>query len=185
MAKFNLSDLAVCGAKTRSGTPCKRYGNKTNGRCKLHGGRSTGAKTKEGKLALKTNTISNSFKWFSELKVNVGYLNAAIKAYNRLLDLSIVNDSHKLDKVVQLVRDNRIELEYAKYYISNQSGDAALTLIQSALDRYYKDTDAAHLHFHIHTNIWPTPYFNQYISKAEINAYFSWDARKVIKGKFW
>ena len=28
-----------CGAKTRSGKPCQRIGNKRNGRCKLHGGR--------------------------------------------------------------------------------------------------------------------------------------------------
>jgi hypothetical protein len=185
MTKFNLQDLPECGAKTRSGTPCKRYGNKQNGRCKLHGGHSTGAKTKEGKLALKANAITNSFRWSSELKVNIGYFNAAITAYNQLLDLSIVNDSDTLDRVDLLIRDNRIELEYSKYYIANQRGDAALTLIQSALDRYYKDTDAAHLHFHIYTNTWPTPYFNRYVSKAEINAYFGWDARKVIKGKFW
>src|SRR5690625_2861142 len=31
-----------CGAKTRSGTPCKNYAM-TNGRCRLHGGKSTGA----------------------------------------------------------------------------------------------------------------------------------------------
>lgn len=37
-----------CGARTRSGNSCKRPGNKINGRCKLHGGRSTGPKTKEG-----------------------------------------------------------------------------------------------------------------------------------------
>ena len=28
-----------CGARTRSGAPCKRIGNSRNGRCKLHGGR--------------------------------------------------------------------------------------------------------------------------------------------------
>lgn len=31
-----------CGAKTRSGTPCKGFAMK-NGRCRMHGGRSTGA----------------------------------------------------------------------------------------------------------------------------------------------
>ncbi|MAL17558.1 MAG: hypothetical protein CL670_14790 [Balneola sp.] len=30
--------LPKCGAKTRSGTPCKRPGTKRNGRCRLHGG---------------------------------------------------------------------------------------------------------------------------------------------------
>jgi hypothetical protein len=39
----------TCGAKTRAGTPCKRKDLYTNGRCRLHGGLSTGPKTKEGK----------------------------------------------------------------------------------------------------------------------------------------
>ena len=37
-----------CEARTRRGTPCQRPGNKINGRCKLHGGRSTGPKTVDG-----------------------------------------------------------------------------------------------------------------------------------------
>lgn len=39
-----------CEAKTRAGTPCKNSGTDyANGRCKYHGGASTGPKTKEGK----------------------------------------------------------------------------------------------------------------------------------------
>ena len=37
-----------CGAKTRRGTACQRPANKKNGRCRLHGGASTGARTEEG-----------------------------------------------------------------------------------------------------------------------------------------
>ena len=37
-----------CEARTRKGTLCQRPGNKINGRCKLHGGRSTGPTTDEG-----------------------------------------------------------------------------------------------------------------------------------------
>ncbi len=37
-----------CEARTRRGTLCQRPGNKINGRCKLHGGRSTGPKTEDG-----------------------------------------------------------------------------------------------------------------------------------------
>ena len=37
-----------CGAKTRRGTECQRPAHKQNGRCGLHGGQSTGAKTPEG-----------------------------------------------------------------------------------------------------------------------------------------
>jgi len=40
-----------CGAKSRrnNGAPCKQPAM-PNGRCRLHGGKSTGAKTPEGKL---------------------------------------------------------------------------------------------------------------------------------------
>jgi hypothetical protein len=38
----------ACGAKTRRGTMCVATGMR-NGRCKNHGGMSTGAKTPEGK----------------------------------------------------------------------------------------------------------------------------------------
>jgi hypothetical protein len=37
-----------CGARTRMGTACQRAAYKHNGRCRLHGGLSTGARTPEG-----------------------------------------------------------------------------------------------------------------------------------------
>mgnify|MGYP006156737443 CR=1 FL=1 len=40
--RFDLSSLSACGAKTRSGGLCKHKGNIRNGRCKRHGGDSTG-----------------------------------------------------------------------------------------------------------------------------------------------
>lgn len=43
---------SLCGARTRSGGCCQRLPGK-NGRCSNHGGRSTGAKTAEGKLRQK------------------------------------------------------------------------------------------------------------------------------------
>ncbi len=46
----------ICGAKTRSGTPCKRKDLLKGGRCRLHGGMSTGPKTLEGKHRSALNT---------------------------------------------------------------------------------------------------------------------------------
>lgn len=43
-----LHDLR-CGAKTRAGTPCKMNALHRNGRCKLHGGMSTGPRSAAGK----------------------------------------------------------------------------------------------------------------------------------------
>src|SRR5262245_59130497 len=45
---FDLRQVKQCGAKSRGGNPCKCPAMK-NGRCRLHGGKSTGAKTPEGK----------------------------------------------------------------------------------------------------------------------------------------
>ena len=40
--QFDLNTLPACGARTRSGGLCKHKGNIRNGRCKRHGGDSTG-----------------------------------------------------------------------------------------------------------------------------------------------
>jgi len=50
----------TCGAKTRKGTPCKRVDLYSNGRCKLHGGLSTGPTTKEGKKKSAMNGFKTS-----------------------------------------------------------------------------------------------------------------------------
>ena len=41
-----------CGAKTRSGSECRRPANKRNGKCHLHGGASTGPRTEAGLMRL-------------------------------------------------------------------------------------------------------------------------------------
>lgn len=48
----DFSKAARCEAKTRKGTLCKSPAMK-NGRCRMHGGMSTGPKTKEGREASK------------------------------------------------------------------------------------------------------------------------------------
>lgn len=50
----------TCGARTRAGTPCKLKGLYTSGRCKLHGGLSTGPKTPEGKARASLNGKSKA-----------------------------------------------------------------------------------------------------------------------------
>jgi hypothetical protein len=50
-----LHDLR-CGAKTRAGTPCKMQGLYYSGRCKLHGGLSTGPKSEAGKFKSAQNS---------------------------------------------------------------------------------------------------------------------------------
>ena len=49
-----LVDLR-CGAKTRAGPPCRMKGLYGSGRCKLHGGLSTGPKSEAGKAQAREN----------------------------------------------------------------------------------------------------------------------------------
>lgn len=53
-----------CGATTRRGTPCQAPAVwwRSNGRCKLHGGLSTGAKTPEGRARALANLKQNRAK---------------------------------------------------------------------------------------------------------------------------
>ena len=48
-----------CEALTRRGTLCQRPGTKRNGRCKLHGGRSSGPKTEAGLARLAASKITH------------------------------------------------------------------------------------------------------------------------------
>ncbi|WP_145930983.1 HGGxSTG domain-containing protein [Immundisolibacter cernigliae] len=47
----------TCGAKTRAGTPCKRIDLYESGRCRFHGGLSTGPLTPEGKQRAALNGL--------------------------------------------------------------------------------------------------------------------------------
>lgn len=60
--KIARKKRGVCGARTRRNTPCqappvwnKSQDKARNGRCKLHGGLSTGPKTEAGKEAIRTS----------------------------------------------------------------------------------------------------------------------------------
>ena len=47
--KDNDKHKRLCGAKTRSGHPCRKPALKRKRRCRLHGGLSSGPKSKEGR----------------------------------------------------------------------------------------------------------------------------------------
>ena len=58
----DLKDLR-CGAKTKAtGNPCKFKAIYSNGRCKLHGGLSTGPRTVEGKKRSAQNGFKNGWR---------------------------------------------------------------------------------------------------------------------------
>jgi hypothetical protein len=60
-----------CGARNRRGTPCRMSEIYRNGRCKFHGGLSTGPKTGDGKARARSNLGK---RWSSELHADCGPL---------------------------------------------------------------------------------------------------------------
>ena len=66
-----------CGAKTRAGTPCKCPAMK-NGRCRLHGGLSTGPKTKEGIERIRQAHWKHG-EYSAERKAELKYLRELLK----------------------------------------------------------------------------------------------------------
>lgn len=76
----------ICGAKTKiTGKPCQRYPKK-NGRCRLHGGLSTGPKTLEGINRIKkANTKHGKYtkKMYRERKIFKKFIKDCEKFLNR------------------------------------------------------------------------------------------------------
>ena len=167
MSKFDLNTLPKCGAKTRRGSLCKRLGNIKNGRCKLHGGRSTGAKTTEGKLAVRANPVKHGFAWHINQHIKPEVINNGLLALQMLRDIKNQGDANNHD-INTVVSQYRTELESMKYCILELLGADSFILVQSALDAFYKNTDSKHLHFHIYAEMFKAPYFHQQESDAKV-----------------
>ena len=93
-------NIAICGAKARSNShrPC-RLPAMANGRCRFHGGLSTGAKTPEGKLRQEASRKVSSWKhgyYASEVIDERRHLRRLQQESKNLLHLS-KRDSSELD----------------------------------------------------------------------------------------
>ena len=60
------AEIRRCGANTRYGHPCGRYAM-ANGRCCLHGGKSTGAINPRVKHGMYTKSAIEERRWLKEL----------------------------------------------------------------------------------------------------------------------
>ena len=63
-------DIPRCGAKTRSGGKCGHYAM-PNGRCRYHGGKSTGAKNPRIKHGMYTKAAIEERKMINQLLLKV------------------------------------------------------------------------------------------------------------------
>lgn len=194
--RFNLGTLPLCEAITRSGTPCKRRGSKINGRCKLHGGKSTGPRTKTGKQNSSRNAGKKLPTW-ALCKITEREQALFSEAYHAIQLIKTLksnipkNDDSSLN---QLIGAHREALEVMKFAILKQVGVEEFAILQGALDHYYQDSGAKHLECHIHYTLISHPqlsrcrsqkqsdYLDEYLDKAATK-----DMKKLEKGfqKMW
>ena len=73
-----------CGAKTRKGQSCRQPAMK-NGRCRLHGGKSTGPKTREGKERSRMSNYKHGYYSQSQ-KLQRKLLGKKLREYKQSLE---------------------------------------------------------------------------------------------------
>ena len=80
-----------CLAKTRKGTLCQRAAYKHNGRCRLHGGLSTGARTPEGLQRISDANLKHgrSTKEKIEAQKKSAAVGRKVKGELKLLELQL------------------------------------------------------------------------------------------------
>ena len=76
-----------CGAKTRQGTPCQNPAIKDRARCKLHGGRSTGPRTAEGKARAAAAHTKHGRRSRAHVE-KIKYINAELRRITNELRLA-------------------------------------------------------------------------------------------------
>ena len=130
--------MADCGAKTRAGTPCRRQAM-PNGRCNLHGGRSTGP-PKGTKNALKHGIYAKGLTgeereiWH---EVSIGSLDDELKLARIQARRALI--AKRAEELAMFLR--RIERMEATRAAMNERGRGAVDTneaakeIRAALDR--------------------------------------------------
>mgnify|MGYP000302934394 CR=1 FL=1 len=81
---YDLTTLPICGARTKAGNACKRVAKLKTGRCRLHGGLSTGPRTEDG---LRRSKLANRKHghYSLEMKKNRREINQLLKQTKELL----------------------------------------------------------------------------------------------------
>ena len=82
-----------CLAKTRRGTKCQRAAYKHNGRCRLHGGLSTGARTQEGLQRISESNLKHGRQTKDKLAAHrhAAKVGRRVMAELRLIECQLVD----------------------------------------------------------------------------------------------
>jgi len=82
-----------CLAKTRRGTACQRPAYKRTGRCKLHGGLSTGARTPEGLQRISEANLKHGMKIKEKLATqrHLAAVSRSLRAEIKRIETALIN----------------------------------------------------------------------------------------------
>lgn len=78
-------DAPRCGAKNRRGVPCTAFAMK-NGRCRFHGGLSTGPRTPEGKARSRRGNWKHGL-YSAQAKRERGEIQRLIRGFKKLKNM--------------------------------------------------------------------------------------------------
>lgn len=177
MTRFNLEKLPLCGATTRSGTKCRRRGSKQNGRCKLHGGKSTGAKTRAGKIASSKNALQIGPDWLLGVAIakKEPFYAETVDCLSKIKTL-LLSERFNSRRLNLLVEQHKDAMEVMKFVILEDHGIVDFILLQSALDHYYRNINAEHVKSHVYFPLFTLPQFSIIRSEAQERYLKEWEA---------
>lgn len=138
---FRKMEKPICGAKTkRTGAPCQKSPLK-NGRCRLHGGKSTGPKDKEKKSdQMKGN--KNAVKTGEYETISYGTLTEEEKELYEQINTDPAKQVNGRLKIID-IRSYRLMKRYADELIKEKPDVSILESLELALTRI--DTRAIEL----------------------------------------
>jgi len=90
----NLTKARRCNAKTRSGNTCKAPAMR-NGRCRMHGGKSTGPKTKKGIEKIRAAHLKHG-EYSKEAQTEKKYFRSLLKSLEGTMQ-EIHNAGNRID----------------------------------------------------------------------------------------
>jgi hypothetical protein len=135
----------ICGAKTRSGSPCKKPGGWATdhvgtGRCKLHGGASPGGPLKHGRYSIKRAGLEEKIRQFEndpaagDLTSELALMRALLQNYLERFEDGIPLPADSIRHIFEMIEAvGRLVERIAKILATTALTQAELQLLQAAL----------------------------------------------------
>lgn len=128
-----MMEKQICGAKTRKGSACQKAGTGKNGRCRLHGGKSTGPKDRE-KHSASLRGNKNALKTGEHESI---YYDTLLEDEKSLYDDMSTDCEESITERIKLIalRTRRIMQRYNEELLKDKPDDKRIMQLEEALIR--------------------------------------------------